>query len=74
MPKPPIRIVPHRNGWANMHGGSDHVAQVLPTRAEAQAAGRQTYMNDSAKHIIHYSDGKIRSCDSYGNDPYPPRG
>ncbi len=74
MAKPPVHTVPHGDGWANKRAGSDRVSKVFPTKAEAQAAGRQTAMNDSVEHIIHNLDGKIGGRNSYGNDPHPPTG
>lgn len=72
--KSPVHTVPHGDGWANRRAGSDRVAKVFATKQEAQAAGRQTAMNDSAEHVIHNRDGQISQRNSYGNDPYPPRG
>ena len=29
---------------------------------------------DHTEFLLHGRDGKIRERDSYGNDPYPPKG
>jgi hypothetical protein len=44
------------------------------TKAEAQRAGRDTAKRDQTEHLIHNQDGKIGSRNSYGKDPYPPKG
>lgn len=30
--------------------------------------------NDGVEHLIHNKDGTISERNSYGNDPYPPKG
>jgi len=48
-------------------------AKVYDTKAQAQAAGRQTAINNKAEHIVHNHNGQIASRNSYGGDPYPPK-
>jgi hypothetical protein len=69
-----IHTVKRPNGWGNIKAGASKVAKVYPTKAEAQAAGRQTAIKQKAEHVIHNMNGKIGSRNSYGNDPNPPRG
>lgn len=66
--------MPHGNGWANRREGSDRVSKTFPTKSDAQAAGRETARNDKTEHVIHKKDGTIGERNSYGNDPYPPKG
>lgn len=72
--KPPVHTVPHGDGWANRRAGSSRVSKAFDTKAEAQAAGRQTARRDKVEHLIHRKDGSIGDRNSYGNDPYPPKG
>ena len=72
--KPPVHTVPHDDGWANRREGSDRVSRKFDTKAEAQAAGRRTAINDRTEHVVHRTDGTIGEKNSYGNDPHPPRG
>ena len=46
----------------------------IHTVPAAQAAGRDAAKRDKTEHIIHNKDGEIASRNSYGNDPYPPKG
>lgn len=69
-----IHTVPRPGGWGNKSAGASRVAKVYPTKTAAQAAGRQTAINQKAEHIIHNLDGKIGQRNSYGNDSHPPRG
>jgi N-methylhydantoinase A/oxoprolinase/acetone carboxylase beta subunit len=69
--KPAIHTVPHGGGWANRREGAARVSKVFPTKAAAQAAGRETARRERTEHIIHKKDGEIGSRNSYGNDPHP---
>jgi hypothetical protein len=46
---------------------------VFGTQARAIEAGRQMARQGHGELLIHGQDGRIRSRDSYGNDPYPPK-
>jgi hypothetical protein len=72
--KPAIHTVPHDGGWANRREGAARASKVFPTKAAAQAAGRETARRERTEHIIHKKDGEIGSRNSYGNDPPPPKG
>jgi len=72
--KKPVHTVPHGNGWGNQGEGSNRVAKVFPTKAQAQEAGRVTAKREHVEHLIHNQDGAISERNSYGNDPYLPRG
>lgn len=72
--KPPVHTVPHGDGWANRREGADRVSRTFPTKHDAQQAGRETARNDKTEHVIHKQDGKIGEKNSYGGDPYPPKG
>ena len=64
----------HGDGWANRREGADRVSKVYDTKAQAQAAGRDTARREHTEHIVHNTDGGIGERNSYGTDPYPPRG
>ena len=72
--KPAIHTVPYSGGWANRREGAARVSKVFPTKAAAQATGRETARRERTEHIIHKKDGEIGSRNSYGNDPPPPNG
>ncbi len=69
-----VHTVPHDGGWANVRPGSDRASSVHSTQAEAIQRGREIAQNAGAEHVIHGRDGQIRESNSYGNDPYPPKG
>jgi hypothetical protein len=59
-------------GWDNQQGGK--VLSHHPTKEEAREEGRSEAKKDETEHKIHNTDGKIKESNSYGNDPYPPKG
>ncbi|WP_209705330.1 DUF2188 domain-containing protein [Leucobacter exalbidus] len=69
-----VHTVPRGDGWGNLSSGSTRVPKIYSTKAEAQAAGRATAMRQEAEHVIHNRNGRIGASNSYGNDPFPPRG
>ena len=44
------------------------------TKAEAQAKGRQMAIARKTEHKIQNQKGQIGERNSYGHDPFPPRG
>lgn len=71
---PGVHTVPHGDDWANRRAGAERLSKVFDTKAEAQAAGRETARREKTEHIIHEKDGTIGESNSYGNDPHPPKG
>lgn len=67
-------IVPHENGWAVRGAGNDRVTSVHETQAEAIQRGREIAQNNHSELFIHGRNGQIRERDSFGHDPYPPKG
>lgn len=67
-------VVPHSGGWAVRGAGNERVTSVHSTQSEATQAARSTAQRQSSEVLIHGRDGQIRARDSYGNDPFPPKG
>ena len=67
-------VTPHPNGWQVKGEGNSRPTAVFDTQAKAIQKGRQIAMNQGAELVIHGKDGRIREKNSYGNDPFPPRG
>lgn len=74
MPKRNQHIVPHEGRWAVRSAGSQRASSIHSTQGKAIAAGREIARNQRSELVIHGRDGRIRDRDSYGNDPYPPKG
>jgi hypothetical protein len=67
-------VVQRENGWAVRGEGNSRDTSHHSTQAEAAAVARGTARNQKSELLIHGRDGRIRERDSYGNDPYPPKG
>jgi len=74
MAKRPVHTVKHEGGWANRREGSNRVSSTHRTQAAAAREGRAAARRDRTEHFIHGRDGRIRERNSYGNDPFPPKG
>lgn len=60
--------------WQVLGAGNSRATKVLPTQKDAIAAAKQIAINQKSEVVIHGENGKIREKNSYGRDPYPPRG
>lgn len=67
-------VVPHNGDWAVLGAGNQRVTSTHATQAKAAAAARQIAINQQSEVVIHRPNGQIRDKDSYGSDPFPPRG
>jgi hypothetical protein len=74
MSKKNQHVVPHVNGWAVKGAGNDRATSVHTTQREAIAAARDIARNQHSELLVHGENGRIRERDSYGNDPFPPKG
>jgi Uncharacterized protein conserved in bacteria (DUF2188) len=76
MPKKPAVVTgPHPGGgWQNKVEGNTRASNVSPTKAEAQAKGREMAIERKTEHKIQDRHGRITERNSYGHDPFPPRG
>ncbi len=60
--------------WKNRPQGNTRASNTHDTKAAAEPVGRQMAKNRRVEHVIKKKDGKIGERNSYGNDPYPPKG
>ncbi len=67
-------VVPHSDGWAVKGEGNSKATKIAETQQEAIDYAREIARNQQSELLIHGKDGQIRSRDSYGHDPHPPKG
>lgn len=68
-------VTKHKSGgWQVKKANSSKATVRTKTQSEAIEIARNIAKNNKQELIIHGQDGKIRQRDSYGNDPYPPKG
>lgn len=63
-----------RDMWENKEEGNSVPLSSHHTKDAAVDAGAALARARRVEHIIHGRDGSIQSRNSYGNDPFPPRG
>jgi len=67
-------VVPYGDKWAVRGERNERVTSVHESQREAIEVAREIARKQRAELFIHGQDGRIRQRDSYGNDPFPPRG
>lgn len=67
-------VVPHKGRWAVRGAGSQRASSTHRTQKEAIRSARNTAIKQKTEVVVHRPDGQIRDRNSYGNDPYPPKG
>ena len=60
--------------WQVIGEGNSRAISLADTQEAARLRAREIAINQKSEVIIHGVDGRIRAKDSYGNDPFPPRG
>ncbi len=66
-------VVKHPDGWAVKGANNSKVTKVTDTQSQAIEIAQNIARNQQVDTKIHGTDGRIRSGNSYGNDPYPPK-
>lgn len=67
-------VVPHGDDWAIKGEGNSRATSVHSTQQEAIEQARGIAKNQQSELLIHGTNGQIRERNSYGNDPFPPKG
>ena len=66
-----VTKTPGGGRWRVSQGGE--TISTHNTQSTAIDAGRREAKRDRVELVTHGQDGKIRSKDSFGRDPLPPR-
>lgn len=74
MPSKNQYVVPHAKGWAVRPENAERPTSVHKTQREAIEVGKAKARSQKSELLIHGKDGVIRARNSYGKDPYPPKG
>lgn len=68
-------VTPHpKGGWQVRGAGNTRATKRTVTQAEACSIARSIAINQKSEVVVHGRNGRIRAKDSYGNDPFPPKG
>lgn len=68
-------VTPHpKGGWQVKGAGNSRATARTSTQKKAMDIARNIAINQGSERVVHGVNGRIRAKDSYGNDPYPPKG
>jgi hypothetical protein len=61
--------------WKNRPEGNTRASNTAPTKAEAQAEGRQMAIDREVEHVIKNMNGEVGQKNTYprSRDPLPPK-
>jgi len=74
MAKKGQHVVPADGGWSVKKAGASRASSTHTTQAAAIDAATKIAKNQQSEVYIHGRDGRIRERNSYGKDPFPPKG
>jgi len=66
-------VIKYGGIWAVKGEGNKRATKVIKTQKEAIDIARGIAKNQKSELIIQNTEGKIRSKNSYGNDPCSPK-
>ncbi len=69
-----VFVSPKGSQWKVQSVGARKAAGLFDKKADALLKGTQVAKNQKAELIIQKQNGKIQEKNSFGNDPYPPKG
>lgn len=67
-------MVHPQGGWQVKGSGNSRATVRTRTQAEAYDIAKSIAINKHSEVVVHGMDGKIREKNSFGRDPYPPKG
>lgn len=68
-------VTPRPDGnWQVKGAGNSRATAVTSTQKQAIEIAKSIAINKKSEVVIHGKNGQIREKNSYGNDPFPPRG
>jgi uncharacterized protein YdaT len=68
------RVTPRPDGtWQHKADGNERATKITQTQQQAIESAIEVAKHQGSEVVVYGKDGKIRSKDSYGNDPNPPK-
>ncbi|MEZ5814854.1 MAG: DUF2188 domain-containing protein [Alphaproteobacteria bacterium] len=64
----------HGDGWAVKREGNERATSTHDTQEGAWNETRRRARGSGGEAFLQGKDGKIRARNTYGKDPYPPKG
>lgn len=60
--------------WESKREGANRASKVTNTQAEAWQYSKDHARSEAGEAFLKGRDNKIRERNTYGNDPFPPKG
>lgn len=67
-------VTPRGNHWQVKGAGNTRATAITKTQKGAIEIAKEIAIKQKSEVVIHRTNGQIRDKNSYGNDPFPPRG
>ena len=67
-------VAPRGDKWIVKGEGNERATRVVATQKEAIAIAKPIAKAQGSELTIRGRDGRFREKNSYGKDPFPPRG
>jgi hypothetical protein len=64
----------NNQGWAVKKEGATRVSSVHSSQSDAWAEARRLARGSDGEAYLKGRDGRIRARNTYGKDPFPPKG
>ena len=74
MSKKNQHVVPRGDDWAVIGAGNQRATSIHQTQSDAISEARGIAQNQESEMFIHGRNGQIRERNTYGKDPFPPKG
>lgn len=72
--KPSFDVAPNGDKWKVQQHGSSRASKNFEKQSDAIIYGKERAKQDKTELYIKNRKGKIREANSYGKDPFPPKG
>ncbi|MEN9920495.1 MAG: hypothetical protein RL538_388 [Candidatus Parcubacteria bacterium] len=69
-----IHVTKHEEGWQAKEAGSKNPMATFSKQSDAINFGTSFAKLNGTELFVHGRNGQIRERNSFGNDPFPPKG
>lgn len=67
-------VTPKGDSWQVKGAGNKRATKIFDTKHEATQYAKEIAIKQKSELVIHNRNGVISEKNSYGNDPFPPKG
>lgn len=67
-------VVPSPDGWKVKKSGAQRATKIFEAKKEAVQYAKEIAKKQQTELFIHKKNGQITERNTYGRDPFPPKG